>query len=339
MSPSLSQPEQQLQLLETLRVANGKPVSGMLLGAKLEISRAAVWKRIERLRQAGYQIESLPRAGYILTAEPDTPTAAAVGSYLSAHSPPDGLFSQARLHFFATLDSTNIKAGTMARDGVADGTVVVADHQTNGRGRLGRSWDSPVGVNLYFSLILRPDIEPRHAPQLTLLTGLALAECVQAEGADAVDIKWPNDLLLEGKKLAGILTEMVVEENQIQFVIIGVGINLNVSLGDLDPEIAGIAITLADYLKKKVKRPRFLADFLIRFAVWYSRYLADGFAPIRKVWLDRSRIKGRRVQINLASESFMARAVDLDADGFLLVKREDSGLQTRVLAGDVLIKD
>jgi BirA family transcriptional regulator, biotin operon repressor / biotin---[acetyl-CoA-carboxylase] ligase len=335
MSPSLSPPDQ--LLVDTLNSAMGEPVSGQAIGRVLTISRAAVWKRVEGLRKVGYQIESVPRRGYVLVAEPDTPTTVAVGRHLKNMAGDTGLFSEEKLHFFETLNSTNEKAGVMARAGASDGTVIVADHQSQGRGRLGRLWDSPAGVNLYFSMILRPAIEPRYAAQLTLLTGLALADTVSAVGADSVEIKWPNDLLLAGKKLAGILTEMAVEADRVQFVVIGVGVNVNVPLDGLLPEISEIAMTLANHLKKKVKRSTFLADFLCRFQILYRQYLQDGFAPIRSIWLERSRIKGCRVQINLLNDSFTAWAVDLDVDGFLIVKREDTGLEVRVLAGDVLL--
>jgi BirA family transcriptional regulator, biotin operon repressor / biotin---[acetyl-CoA-carboxylase] ligase len=337
MSPSSSQPSPEEQLLNTLRDAKGEPVSGRLLGKELGISRAAVWKRVEGLRKSGYHVESYPRRGYVLVGEPDTPTPGAVGSCLGSEVLADGLFSPEKIQFFATLDSTNVYAGKIAREGALDGTVVVADCQSQGRGRLGRVWDSPSGVNLYFSLILRPHIEPRYAAQLTLLTGLAMAETISVAGADDVEIKWPNDLLLGGKKVAGILTEMAVEENRVQFVVVGVGVNVNVETSDLTPEISKIAATLSNHLKKKVKRSAFLADFLSRFLGWYRLYLANGFAPIRSIWLERSRIKGRRVQVNLVGESFSGVAVDLDIDGFLLVKRDDTGKEARVLAGDVLL--
>jgi BirA family transcriptional regulator, biotin operon repressor / biotin---[acetyl-CoA-carboxylase] ligase len=335
MSPFLSPPDQ--QLLGALVQGQGRPVSGAAIGVELSISRAAVWKRVESLRKKGYQIQSVPRQGYLLIHEPDTPTAAAVGPLLRGDSAGQTLFCEENIHFFKTLGSTNEKAGILARAGAVDGTVVVADHQSQGRGRLGRAWDSPSGVNLYFSLILRPDIQPRFAAQLTLLTGLALAESVAEMGADSVEIKWPNDLLLGGKKLAGILTEMAVEESQIQFVVVGVGINVNTSLDKLSPEVSQIAASLIDHLKKRVKRSAFLADFLVRFQIWYARYLSGGFAPIRSIWLERSKIKGRRVQVNLLSERYVGWAVDLDREGFLLVKREDTGQEVRVLAGDVLL--
>ncbi|MBF0194243.1 MAG: biotin--[acetyl-CoA-carboxylase] ligase [Magnetococcales bacterium] len=337
MSPYSSQPSTEDKILKTLLGAKGKPVSGHLLGKELGISRAAVWKRIEGLRKSGYKIESYPRKGYVLVAEPDTPTARAVGSCLSGDVLADGLFSPEKIHFFATLDSTNVYAGKIARQGALDGTVVVADSQSQGRGRLGRVWDSPSGVNLYFSLILRPHIEPRYAAQLTLLTGLAMAESIGSLGADDVEIKWPNDLLLGGKKVAGILTEMSVEENQVQFVVVGVGVNVNVETLNLSPEVSKIAATLSEHLKKKVKRYAFLADFLSRFQGWYRHYLDQGFASIRSIWLKRSRIKGRRVQVNLVESSFSGVAVDLDVDGFLLVKRDDTGKEAKVLAGDVLL--
>jgi BirA family transcriptional regulator, biotin operon repressor / biotin---[acetyl-CoA-carboxylase] ligase len=339
MSPSLLPPKEvgPLQLVNILRSANGEPVSGEAIGQELGISRAAVWKRIEGLRSLGYQIKSVPRRGYTLIAEPETPTPEAVGGCLSSVVLDDGLFGPEKIVFYQTIESTNVHAGVLARDGAEDGTVVVADHQSKGKGRLGRVWDSPVGGNLYFSLILRPKIEPRYAAQLTLLTGLALAEAISGVGADEVEIKWPNDLLLGGRKVAGILTEMAVEESQIQFVVIGVGVNVNIELAGFTEEIGNIAATLSGHLKKQIKRSAFLADFLSKFLGWYRCYLAEGFAPIRSIWLERSGIKGRRVQVNLLDESFIGWAVDLDRDGFLLVKREDTGLESRVLAGDVLL--
>ncbi|MBF0356953.1 MAG: biotin--[acetyl-CoA-carboxylase] ligase [Magnetococcales bacterium] len=326
-----------LQLVNSLRRANGEPVSGEAIGQELGVSRAAVWKRIEGLRSLGYQIESVPRRGYTLISEPETPTPEAVGGFLSSVVLDDGLFGPEKIIFYQKTDSTNVQAGILARQGAKDGTVVVADHQTEGKGRLGRVWESPIGGNLYFSLILRPEIEPRYAAQLTLLTGLALAEAISGVGADGVEIKWPNDLLLGGRKVAGILTEMAVEESQIQFVVIGVGVNVNVELTGFTEEIGNIAATLSGHLKKQIKRSAFLADFLSRFLGWYRWYLAEGFAPIRSIWLKQSRIKGRRVQVNLLDESFTGWAVDLDVDGFLLVKREDTGVEARVLAGDVFL--
>lgn len=333
MSPSLSPPDQ--QLIDRLRAAQGDPLSGQVIGELLSISRAAVWKRIEGLRRAGFQIESLSGQGYRLIDEPDTPTSEAVGACLIRDQRSNRLFSGEKLHFFESLDSTNEQATLLARQGAEEGSVVVADHQTRGRGRMGRVWDSPVGLNLYFSMILRPAVEPRYASQLTLLTGLALAETVGAVGVDDVQIKWPNDLLFGGKKVAGILTEMAIEENRVRFIIVGVGVNVNAELADLSPEIADIATTLRARLKIKVKRSVFLADFLGRFQTWYDRYLAEGFAPLRSVWLERSRIQGRRVQVNLLKDSFAGEAIDLDVDGFLVVKRDDTGRESRVLAGDV----
>ncbi len=339
MSLSSSPPDDKLsvRLLAALRADRGKPVSGRAIGEMLDISRAAVWKRVEALRKSGYLIESIPRRGYLLQDEPDTPTASAIARGLDAETRRHGLFSQEKIHFFSSVDSSNDKAAAMARSTAPDGTVVVADHQSMGRGRLGRVWDSPGGVNLYFSLILKPEIEPRYASQLTLLTGLALAEAIGVTGVAGVQIKWPNDILLTGRKVAGILTEMAVEENRVQHVIVGVGVNVNSSVADLAPELATIAVTIADQLKKKVKRSALMADFLNRFGVWYRRYLDSGFAAIRPVWLEMSGILGQRVRINLAKESFTGRAVDLDADGFLLVKRDKDGTQARVLAGDVLL--
>ncbi len=267
----------------------------------------------------------------------DTPQPAAMAEWLTGD-----LFTIDRYFFHEVLDSTNREAARLADDGAAEGTVVVADRQTRGRGRLGRTWISPAGVNLYFSMILRPDIPIRHAAQLTLLAGLALAEeittCMHRSvngRPDGLEIKWPNDLMLQGRKLAGILTEMRAEGDRPRQVVLGIGINVNGRSDALPPPLHGRAITLAEHLRETIKRSSLLAGFLSTFEQRYKLYLTKGFAPIRQAWLDHSNLLGRRVQVNLTAEKFSGRAVEMDADGFLLVKRDDGRL-SRVVAGDVL---
>ncbi|MEO5376261.1 MAG: biotin--[acetyl-CoA-carboxylase] ligase [Magnetococcus sp. DMHC-6] len=319
-------------LLAVLRLAGETPVSGTMLANRWGISRAAIWKRICALRERGFTIEAIPRDGYRLCFEPDLLTLEAVAPLLRGC-----FFTPDLYHFWPSLNSTNTTASEMARCGAREGSVVVAESQTQGRGRLGRIWVSPAGLNLAFSLILRPILEPRYAAQITLLTGLALAEAVREAGLVQVVLKWPNDLMVGEKKLAGILTEMEAEADHVRFIIVGIGMNFHSLSKDFPADLADVVTSFAQVLKKTVKRNRFLADFLYIFENWYRCYLAFGFAPIRQAWLECSQVRGRMVRVNLAREQFSGEAVDLDAEGFLLVKRED-GKVCRVVAGDVTLK-
>ncbi|HAT50978.1 MAG: biotin--[acetyl-CoA-carboxylase] ligase [Nitrospirae bacterium] len=317
-------------LLALLQGRGGEPVSGVAIGRDLGMTRAAVWKRIQVLRSAGYKVKSMARQGYVLDEIPDLLTRDVMEGWLTGE-----IFLPERYHFFPKLASTNAFAAELANAGVPEGTVVVADSQTHGRGRLGRVWESPSGVNLYFSMILRPAVSPRHTAQMTLISGLALAETVAGLGVTTAQIKWPNDLLLDGGKLAGILTEMAAEDDRVHHVVVGVGINVNGEMGSYSPEIQVVARSLRDHLKKMTLRAPLLADFLGRFERWYGLYLASGFAPIRKAWIARSGIRGKPVRCNLLKESFSGEAVDMDDEGFLLVLRHGDQELKRVMAGDV----
>ncbi|MBF0184339.1 MAG: biotin--[acetyl-CoA-carboxylase] ligase [Magnetococcales bacterium] len=245
-------------------------------------------------------------------------------------------FRPERYHYYPLLDSSNQQAALLAQQGADEGTVVVAEQQSQGRGRLGRPWSSPAGINLYCSLLLRPAIAARHAAQLTLVAGLALWHTAQEWGVQGCELKWPNDLLLQGRKAAGILTEMRAEGEKTQYVIVGIGVNLNGGRTDLPPELQAQAIHLAEALPAPIERSRFLAALLQQWETWYDRYQTSGFAPLATLWQQAARLPGRRVQIRLAEGSFAGEAVTLDADGCLLVKRGD-GMLTRVVAGDVTL--
>ncbi|MBF0097919.1 MAG: biotin--[acetyl-CoA-carboxylase] ligase [Magnetococcales bacterium] len=247
-----------------------------------------------------------------------------------------GLFRAERYHYYALLESTNRQAAQWAQQGAAEGTVVVAEQQSQGRGRLGRHWSSPAGINLYCSLLLRPRMAARHAAQLTLVAGLALWKTVQAWGIPDCVLKWPNDLLLRGRKAAGILTEMRAEGERPIHVIVGIGVNLNGGPGDLPDFLQGQAIHLAEVLLSPVDRGQFLAALLAQWEDDYTRQQTEGFAALAQEWMVAAALPGRRVHIALAEGSFAGEAVTLDADGCLLVKRAD-GMLTRVVAGDVTL--
>lgn len=245
------------------------------------------------------------------------------------------LFRPDRYHFFPVLDSTNRYAAQLAQAGAEAGTVVVADQQTHGRGRLGRQWSSPPGVSVYCSVVLRPDRPPQEAAQLTLLSGLALARALTDLGIGGVEIKWPNDLLLAGRKVAGILTEARADPQRMQYVIVGMGVNVHGTEAVFPVELRGKATTLASVCSVPLYRPVLLAGVLAQLEFLYGRFCREGFAPLREEWLSFSRLLGRSVQVSLASGRFSGRAMALDGDGYLLVQRDD-GMLTRVVAGDVV---
>ncbi len=244
------------------------------------------------------------------------------------------LFLPDHYHYHAVLDSTNRLAMELGRDGAVEGTLVVADQQTQGRGRQGRVWVSPPGLNLYCSVLLRPAIAIAKLSQLTLLTGLVLAETLVAMGVADVVIKWPNDILIKGRKMAGILAEMATDGEHLRFVIIGVGVNLNGCAADFPSDVAERAITLAEILHKPINRSLFLAEFLQVFTTWYDHYLQAGFAVVRRRWLMHAHLEGRLVEVSMPSGVMVGEAVDMDQDGFLLVKQKE-GTVSRVVAGDV----
>nr|CRH04667.1 putative Biotin--acetyl-CoA-carboxylase ligase [Candidatus Magnetococcus massalia] len=320
-------------LLALLRQAGELPCSGAEIGRALGISRAGVWKRIERLRQAGFQVEAIHRQGYRLVAESDFPSLERMQPHLAA----DALFNPHYLKLFSETDSTNRQLAQLARSGAPEGSLCCAEVQTQGRGRLQRSWYSAAGDNLTFSLLLRPEMAPGKASQITLLAGLALAESLRHTfQVGGLQLKWPNDILLHGRKCAGILTEMAAEPEQVEYVIVGVGINVNGDGSHFPEEIQQTATTIEMIKGSRISRSALLAHFLNRMGYWYQRYMAEGFEALRQPWLEHADIAGRRVRINLHKEQFEATAEALDEEGFLLVKR-DGGERERVIAGDVAL--
>ncbi|MGN7610611.1 biotin--[acetyl-CoA-carboxylase] ligase [Magnetococcales bacterium HHB-1] len=243
-------------------------------------------------------------------------------------------FSHDRYHFFSSLPSTNSQLTAMAHQGAQEGTVVVAEAQTAGRGRLQRQWISPEGVNLAFSLLLRPNIPTNHIAQITLLSGLVLARTLKAQGID-VQLKWPNDLLsTDGRKLAGILTEMAHYSKDHYFIVVGIGVNVNSRNKEFPKALQTTIQTMREISGKRFMRRALLADYLKRYTHAYHRYLKEGFATVRSHWLEFAAIKGKRIQITETNHRYTAQAVDLDEAGFLIVETA-TGEKKRVLAGDV----
>jgi BirA family biotin operon repressor/biotin-[acetyl-CoA-carboxylase] ligase len=238
------------------------------------------------------------------------------------------------IHHFQTIDSTNSKAFQLALQGAEEGEAVIAESQEKGRGRMGRPWYSPPSSNLYLSVILRPKIPPQQASLLTLMAAVATAEAVREFSGLLPLIKWPNDILLRGRKVAGLLNEIHSGMGRVHFVILGLGVNLNMD-GKLFPrEIRNVATSLKKEMGRAVSRKAFLQVLLQKLEAWYELFLKEGPPPVLKAWRDRAQIKGRPVKVTSSGETLTGLAVDIDSDGSLILRMED-GRQKRIVTGDV----
>ena len=238
------------------------------------------------------------------------------------------------IHHFHIIDSTNSKAYELALNGAEEGEVVIAESQKKGRGRLERRWFSPLFSNLYLSLILRPNIPPYQASLITLMAAVAAAEAIYKFSRLEPLIKWPNDILLRGRKVAGLLNEIHSEMDRIHFVILGIGVNLNMDRKMLSKEIREVATSLKIEMGQTISRKAFLQSLLQELEEWYEIFLKEGATPVLKAWRERAQIKGRPVKVTSFGETLVGVAIDVDSDGALILETEQ-GERKRVVAGDV----
>ncbi len=297
------------------------------------MTRAQVWKHVETLRSRGYAIEGTPGGGYRLEATPDRLYAEEIAAGL------DTRWVARQIHYLDSTDSTNRVAQELGRRGAPHGTVVVAEGQTAGRGRLGRSFFSPPYCNLYTSLVLRPTLTTREAPSLIPASAVAVAECVAAETADeaSVEIKWPNDVLLGGLKTSGILMEMSAEATRVDFAVLGIGVNLNVDPAQFPSELRGRATSVAAHTGRRVDRVGFSRRLYRSLEEVLDRHAAGGFEALRDRYERFFRMAGAAVRVShLDGGALCGVATGVDADGALRI-RTDAGASERVLAGDVTL--
>jgi BirA family transcriptional regulator, biotin operon repressor / biotin---[acetyl-CoA-carboxylase] ligase len=241
----------------------------------------------------------------------------------------------AQLHYFLEIGSTNSQARELAEAGAAEGTVVVAESQSQGRGRLGRRWESPAYRNLYLSVILRPTLSPAHAAQITLMAAVALADAVDVYIPGQAAIKWPNDILIGNKKLAGILTEASCDAEQVHYVILGIGINLNYASDAMPEEIRRRATSLLEVTGKPVHRESFMQGLLQGIERCYGELEQAGFTALARRWQSYFAWRGRRVRVELLDQCTIGTAKGIDRDGALVLV-DDHGVEQRILAGDVI---
>jgi BirA family biotin operon repressor/biotin-[acetyl-CoA-carboxylase] ligase len=316
------------RIVAWLRAARG-PLSGEELARRLGCSRAAVWKRIAVLRRRGYRIAGQRASGYTLAAVPDRLGPAELAPHLRG--------AWRDVHWLAETDSTQRVARDLARAGAAEGTTVIAERQTAGRGRLGRTWHSPAGQNLYCSVVLRPPLEPAAVPQLGLVVGVAVAAAVAEATGLRPAIKWPNDVLLGGRKVCGILTEMEAEVERVHHVIAGIGVNLNLEARAFPRDLRRKATSLRIATGRRVDRAAFTAGLLAALEARYGRFLTGGFPSVRSEWESYSALTGRSVVVAAPGDEVGGRVLGLDADGALRVRRAD-GSVARIVAGEVTVR-
>lgn len=317
------------QILTALRNAENGGVSGAELSRELGISRAAIWARIEELRKLGYEIEASPVLGYRLVSSPDALHADDLWARLGKMK-----VVGRDIRVFAQTTSTNDVVEKLARDGVPEGVVVFAEAQTRGRGRLGRTWTSPTRKGLWLSVLLRPKLRPQETTQLTVAAATALRRAIHQETGLAPEIKWPNDILICGKKVVGILTELSAEVDRVKHVTLGVGVNVNQTTSELPVELRKIATSLRIEAGSTVSRPDLAVTLLRELDRDYARVGAGKFAEVADEWEAHCTTLGQRVTIVMGERRLHGRAEALDDDGALLLRTEHGRLE-RIIGGDV----
>lgn len=300
------------QILALLREADGAEVSSRVLRERLGVSRAAVWKQVEGLRARGYEIEACTRRGYRLVNAPDTPGAAEVVPLLRTRM----LGRECR--YVPETGSTNRDMADLAQSGAAEGLVLAAGSQTAGRGRMTRAWFSPPEVNLYFSMLLRPSVEPGRAASLPLVAGLAVAKALEGLAAGLKpQIKWPNDILCGGKKICGILCEMQAETDRVRHIIPGIGVNVNLTRGLLPEELRNRATSLRIETGRGFSRAAVLAAILNSFEPLYDCWRAEGLGPLLPEIRLRDALFGRVITLNQGVGDVTGKADGIQPDGAL----------------------
>ncbi len=313
--------------------ANPAGVSGAQLAEQLAISRAAIWARMDDLRKAGYEIEATPHSGYRLVAEPDALIADDLIARLHVGEPPKIIGRDIRV--FEETTSTNDVIEKLARDGVPEGAVVFAESQTKGRGRLGRKWSSPTRKGLWFSILLRPKLTPQETTQLTVASATALRRAIKKVSGVTADIKWPNDLLIGGKKVVGILTEMSAEVDRVRHVILGIGVDVNQT--DFPPELRAIATSLKAEAGEEISRAELAVAILRELDFDYARICAGKFSAVADEWETGCGTIGKSVSVQMGTRLIRGIAEALDDDGALLVRTEHGHLE-RIIGGDVTLE-
>ncbi len=314
------------RILEVLRSKSYTYISGEQLSRELNMSRTAVWKHVNALRALGYKVEAITSVGYKLVSSPSLLLPLEIKNGLRAK------FIGQNIHWEYEVASTNTLALELAENGAPEGTIVVCESQKQGRGRMGRSWISQPEAGIYLSVILRPNFVPMKAPCITFISAIALVEALEQSLGIHSGIKWPNDVMIHGKKTAGILTELRAEMEGIHYVIVGIGVNVNNTRFPKD--IRDKVTSLAIEFKEKVPRLKIVQSLLEALEKWYLLALHNDINTTFERWRELSCTVGNRVEVNVGNEFLKGIATRLESNGSLYLKL-DSGEEKQILAGDV----
>ena len=300
----------------------------------LGISRAAVWKRISKLKKEGYLIEASTKKGYRLQSHDIQYGKVGIQSLLNTE------FIGRELRFFNTVESTNSTLKALASEGAVDGTVIISDAQSMGRGRMGRDWSSSAGLGIWMSILLRPKLHPAMIQSLTLLTAVAVSKALEAYPDIIPGIKWPNDILLGNKKCCGILTELSAEAERVSWVVTGIGININQLETDFPEGLQPTATSLRQHIKQgaPLNRCDIAAQVLNQFERIYCDYLLNGPSQMLKEWKERSVTIGRRVNLIKDQTTIAVKALDIGVDGRLVVEYDDGTIE-EVISGEISLRN
>lgn len=324
-------------ILKLIEENKGNHISGESISQLLGVSRAAVWKYIEELRREGYGIEASSRKGYRLTHTPDVLNEYEIGKYLKTEA------LGRHIVCFDVTESTNDAAKRAGTEGAPHGTLFIAEKQTKGRGRLGRTWDSGYRKGIWMSLLLRPSISPEDVVVVTLAAAVAVVLGIRDVTGLCCGIKWPNDIIAEGKKLCGILTEMNSEMEKVNYLVIGAGINYSQEDLDFPPELRGHAVSLMTLLannpvRNKTSRSIIVAEVLNRMEELYNMILSGETHRIIDLWKEYTITLGKRVRVISIKDEYMGVAMDITGRGGLLVNL-DEGVLREFTSGEVSIRD
>lgn len=319
------------EILQRFLNAQGEPISGQQLAEDFEVSRTAIWKHMQTLQQEGYQFETLKKRGYRLIATPDKVDIGQLKQFLQTKR-----YGQ-HVHYYESVESTQLIAHELVRSGAPDGTVVIAEHQAAGRGRMMREWESSKGKGIWMTIIIRPDVAPHQAPQFTLVTAVAVVHAMKALFKNFTpEIKWPNDILVNGKKTTGILTEMIAETDRIQALLIGIGINVNQSLEDFPQELQSIATSISVEEGEQVDRVHLVAKVLEYLEQYGDHYVKHGFPLIKSLWEESSATIGKQVKATTLREVIEGEAISITENGVLEI-RQANGEIKGVYSADIEI--
>jgi len=311
------QSEIRKKMIEAFTNSDCEYLSGQHLADIAGCSRTAVWKHIEDLRKEGFEFEAVRRKGYKIISMPEHMTADKIKLGLKT------AFVGRNLHYFDSVDSTQKIAQALAYENTDEGTVVIAEEQTAGRGRMDRKWYSPKYSGIWMSIILRPKLPIPKAPQLTLIAAVAVVQAIEEVTGILPEIKWPNDILANGKKLTGILTELQAESDRINSIIIGIGVNVNTREEDFPEDLLSIASSLAIETGKTIVREKLIRAILEELEKLYLLYLEKGFYPIRLIWESYAVSIGKNITARTLTGEIRGKAIGITDDGVLLI--EDSG--------------